>query len=136
MIQQLNDDDDAIRRSASTWFMTLTGDQSYLTDPLCNIMLVEGSRNSTRDFAAMLLGKFGDNGAVEPLHQLIEQYPRIRLRATLSLGRMADPRSVPVLSQLLNDSDIRVQKTAAKVLKQIGTADAMIAVQQWKTSQP
>jgi HEAT repeat protein len=135
MIQMLNDPDDAIRRSASTWFMTLTGDQTYLVEPLCEIMLAEDSRMSARDFAAMLLGKFGDDRAVEPLHRLIHKYPRMRLRAILSLLRMSDPRSMPVLSELLMNDDLRVQQTAVKVLKSIGTPEALNAVQQWEQNQ-
>lgn len=132
MIRLLNDEEVAIRRTASTWFMTLTGNQSRLVEPLCDIMLEEDSRASTRDFAAMLLGKYGDERAVEPLHQLIRQYPRIRLRAAQSLQRMADPRSIPLLIPLLQDGDMRVQNMAAKTLEAIGTPDALDAVARWR----
>lgn len=135
MILMLNDEDDAIRRSASTWFMTLTGDQSHLVEPLCEIMLAPNIRRSTRDFAAMLLGKFGNERAVEPLHQLIADYPDMRLRATFSLLRMKDPRSVLILRELLVDDDLRVQHTAIRVLQAIATPEALDAVHWWEQKQ-
>ena len=116
ILAMLNDEDIGIRRGASSWCMTLSGDQAHLVETLVAMMLAENSRMSTREFAAMLLGKYGDERAVEPLHQVIRQYPRLRLRAAQSLQRMADPRSIPLMRELLADEDPRVQRTAAKTL--------------------
>jgi HEAT repeat protein len=125
ILAMLNDEDTGIRRGASSWCMTLTGDQSHLVETLIQLMMAEESRMSTREFAAMLLGKYGDERAVEPLHQIIRQHPRLRLRATQSLQRMADPRSVPLMRELLSDADPRVRQTAAKTLRTIGTPEAL-----------
>lgn len=133
IIKLLNDPDTAIRRGASTWFMTITGDQSALVEPLCEIMLAEDSRMSTREFAAMLLGKFGDERAVDALHQVMVDHPRLQTRVIQTLRRMADPRSVPVLTPLLaDDVERRVQATAAKTLTAIDTPEARAAVMAWR----
>ena len=132
-IYLLNDPDTAIRRGASTWFMTLKGDQSHLVEPLCDVMLAEHSRMSTREFAAMLLGKYGDERAVDALHQAMTQHERLQTRITQTLRRMADPRSVPFLLPLLEpDKDIRVQGAAAKTLEAIGTPEALDAARAWR----
>jgi len=132
-IDLLNDPDTAIRRGASTWFMTISGDQSALVEPLCAVMLAEASRMSTREFAAMLLGKYGDERAIPALHQAMTTYPRLQTRITQTLRRMADPRSVPVLLPLLGDQhEMRLQATAAKTLEAIGTPDALEAARAWR----
>jgi HEAT repeat protein len=129
ILAMLNDEDTGIRRGASSWCMTLSGDQAHLVETLVAMMLAENSRMSTREFAAMLLGKYGDERAVEPLHQLIQQYPRLRLRAAQSLQHMADPRSIPLMRELLADEDLRVGRTAAKTLRIIGTPAALEALE-------
>ena len=133
----LNDENVVVRRSVSAWFMTLSGDQAHLVDPLCEIMLAPESRMSTREFAAMLLGKFGDERAIEPLHQIIQMdATALKMRVAQSLRRMSHPDSVPVLAPLLEDEyEERLQKVAAKTLKAIGTEDAQAALLAWHQRQ-
>ena len=132
-IYLFNDEDDAVRRGVSAWFMGLRGDQSHLVEPLCEVLTAPESRISTREFAAMLLGKFGDEHALDALHDALEMYPQLRLRITQTLQRTADPRSVPYLVPLLDATgDPRLPRVAAKTLKMIGTPAALAAVEVWQ----
>ena len=57
----------------------------------------------------------------------------IRERAASALGRIRSPQGVPALVPLVNDSALvrsgeRVSRTARKALKQIGTPEALAAL--------
>ncbi|CAG0947812.1 partial putative phycocyanin operon protein Z, partial [Anaerolineae bacterium] len=59
--------------------------------------------------------------AIDPIvAALSSQDKQIRLQAAKTLGKIADPRTIPSLISVLNDDDSRIRKTAADSLVQIG----------------
>lgn len=133
MIPLFNDTDDAVRRRVSAWAMTRIGEQPHLVESLVTLLENPTSRKSTIDFTLMLLGKWGDDRALDALHRMTtHDFQPFRLRAAQSLRKICSPSSVDYLVKLLDDPHPGVQATAAKTLRAIGTDAALSAVKAWE----
>jgi HEAT repeat protein len=82
---------------------------------------------SVRATIAGILGRVGDQRAVEPLIYAIEDVDEVGLAAAEGLGRLKDPRAVFTLSKVI----IRFGATAVEALGEIGGDDATAAVVDW-----
>jgi HEAT repeat protein len=74
-----------------------------------------------RGRAAMMLGKIGDKSAVGPLIRALNapgyQTP---LYAAQALGHLGDPRAIPQLLRIAENSRDRLQETAWEALEKLG----------------
>ncbi|MFN0059106.1 MAG: HEAT repeat domain-containing protein [Planctomycetota bacterium] len=56
---------------------------------------------------------------------LVHESPHVRARAARALGRLLDPRAVPLLAEAARDASLSVPQEVAFALGQIATADAL-----------
>jgi HEAT repeat protein len=78
--------------------------------------------------AASVLGRIGDERAVEPLIKVLttDKGSRVRLRAAIALGQIGSERAVePLIKVLTTDKGSRVRLEAAIALGQIGSERAI-----------
>ena len=105
----------AIRRLHRRWFLNgfertqAAGAMARLGDPEGGTRLLERTRRrrgGDRSLAVELLGEVKAEGAFERLREILED-PRDRSRgaAARGLGRLGDPRAVPVLLRVLEARD-------------------------------
>lgn len=88
----------------------------------------EASRDPTvRAVMAGILGRVGDQRAVEPLIAALDDVPEVGLAATESLGRLKDPRAVEPITRLTAPFGT----TAVKALGELGSEQATVAVVDW-----
>lgn len=84
------------------------------------IQTLKDNDSQVRKRITFVLGKIGDNGAVEPLIQALKDENRgVRKRAAYALGEIRDTKAIEPLIQALRD-DKRVQEQAAFALIKIG----------------
>jgi HEAT repeat protein len=82
------------------------------------------------------LGDLGDIRAVEPLIDLLkDDDPITRFCAASSLGKLGDVRAVEPLITALSDTDKQVVVDVINALRNIGTPEALAAVEQWQREQ-
>jgi HEAT repeat protein len=82
---------------------------------------------SVRAVIAAILGKAGDQRAVEPLIYAIEDVDEVGIAAAEALGRLKDPRAVYSLSKVT----ARFGATAVEALGELGGEEATAAVVDW-----
>ena len=95
----------------------------------------DGPESGTRAFrSAKALGQIGSAGALDALLTSTKSPVRFRRHAaTLFLGRIGGPRAVARLLELLDkDADRLVRAAAADGLEQVGTPEALAAVQKFR----
>jgi HEAT repeat protein len=82
---------------------------------------------NTRATAALLLGKIGDQRALEALYSKAETSKDMALLEAVAeaLGNFPSQKAVDALAHLLRTSWLPVRVKAAEALKRIGTADAL-----------
>lgn len=94
--------------------------------------------------AADALEMFGEDALPIFQEALEDPYPEIRARAVMALGNIGSTRSVPSLIAALADeaypfaadqSEYRVGDLAAAALEQIGSPEALAAVEGWYAAQ-
>jgi HEAT repeat protein len=89
--------------------------------------LVQGLDKAAIDFDWLIAGKIGQLGyraaAPELVRMLKSEKARMRLLSAWSLGRLADPRTVPRLQPLLRDPDEMVRKAALEALERVKRED-------------
>lgn len=57
----------------------------------------------------------------------------VQVKAVRTLGELGDPRAIPDLIEAMYDTHITsVSTIAASALEEIGTPEAIVAVQQWR----
>jgi HEAT repeat protein len=76
---------------------------------------------------AGILGKAGDQRAVEPLITALDDLPEVGMAAAEALGRLGDPRAVEPLTQLTAPFGV----TAVEALGELGGEQATAAVVDW-----
>jgi HEAT repeat protein len=76
--------------------------------------------HNVRLAAASALGKIGDDQAVEPLIDALDDRREVKEVAILSLGKIGDPVAGDSLVDMLEDKNWEVRSSAAKALGQIG----------------
>ncbi len=76
---------------------------------------------------AQILGRIGDQRAVDPLITALDDAPEVGLAATEALGRLKDQRAVEPVIRVMAPFGI----TAIDALAEIGDAQATVAVVDW-----
>jgi HEAT repeat protein len=82
---------------------------------------------NVRTAIAGILGRIGDQRAVEPLITALDDAPEVGLAATEALGRLGDQRAVEPLIRVAAPFGI----TAVKALGELGGEQATVAVVDW-----
>lgn len=84
----------------------------------------------TRVRAAWLLGQIGDQRAVTPLLQAAQEAgdPEFLAAVVEAIGRLGDPIAVPVITQLLRTSYLKVRLAAVTALVRWHTPEAKDAL--------
>lgn len=123
---------DAGRRDAAATALASIG--SEVADIL--VMALRQAHPDTRDAAqdptvrvaiAEILGRVGDQRAVEPLITALDDVPDVGLAATEALGRLEDQRAVEPLTRVMAPFGI----TAVAALANVGGEQATVAVVDW-----
>lgn len=88
----------------------------------------EASQDPTvRAVMAGILGRVGDQRAVEPLITALDDVPEVGLAATQALGRLKDQRAVEPLTRVTAPFGV----TAVAALGELGGEQATVAVVDW-----
>ena len=79
-----------------------------------------------RQAAIRTLGKMGENGAVEPLINVLkDKNEEIRITAIQTLGQIGDSRAVDPLITTLKSRNVSIKNTAVQALGQLGESRAV-----------
>lgn len=84
--------------------------------------------HNVRQSAAWSLGEVGDERAVEPLIEALNDRKRVREVAARALGEIGDARAVKPLIKVLQSGNWEVSGTSAKALGKIGDERAVQAL--------
>jgi HEAT repeat protein len=107
LVQLLDDPDVAIRTCAAGWLV-------YLKDPAAITAAVPVLLSHLTDDTIRHLGRARDVRAVEPLIAALEALPlndktySRRMSLASALGRLGDPRAIPVLERLVQTDTVRL----------------------------
>jgi len=119
ILAELRDTNKDKRRTAVMKLGMLGGDDAVRA--LIRTLENEYEDLIVRGRAALLLGKVGDNTAIDPLIRALDapgyQTP---LYAAESLGRLGDKRAIPALRYLLDNSRDRLQDAVHTALEKLG----------------
>lgn len=119
ILAELRDTNKDKRRTAVMKLGMLGGDDAVRA--LIRTLENEYEDLIVRGRAALLLGKVGDNTAVDPLIRALDapgyQTP---LYAAESLGRLGDKRAIPALRYLLGNSRDRLHDAVHTALEKLG----------------
>lgn len=100
------------------------------------IAALKDKDKSVRARAVEALAKWQDNRTVEPfMAALSDNEWWVRARAAEALGKLKDLRAVKPLIAALADEERWVRSRAARALEQIGTPEALAAVEIWRKAQ-
>jgi bilin biosynthesis protein len=119
LIRTLQDPDRKVGED-SAWALVKIGKPAV--DPLIRALKIPDCQVRWGvGLVAWILGKIGDNRAVEPLIQALQHSePIAREEAAWALGEIKDVRASESLLQALRDSETAVQREAAKALEKMG----------------
>ena len=111
--------DDPLVRAYLALAMGVTRDIFY------SEILVDGLNDENRESrraAIQAVGLIGANNASNKLKEIIENsdFPDERLGATISMGLIGNPESIPLLKKLLEDEEPNIQWDAAVALAKMG----------------
>ena len=85
------------------------------------LAMVKSSNWSDRLDVAESLREIQFKGAIEPLLSLLaDRNLDVRAQAVLAAGDLQDPRAIPSVKKLLNDTDPEVRDSAAAALQKLG----------------
>jgi HEAT repeat protein len=112
LIQSLEDPDGGARAAATYVLGHLGGKQAV--EPL--IQALNDPHHLTRMNAADALGKLGDLRAVDPLLKQLQDIEAPRYLIIEALGKLGDDQAIPILRELMYDSDIFVQEAAVQAV--------------------
>jgi HEAT repeat protein len=122
LIQELNDKDSDVRRSAAYGLDKIRDPRAV--EPL--IATLSDKEWRVRSAAATALGHIGDPRAVEPLIATLRDRDRsVREQAAWALGAIGDPRAVDPLSAALNDREYLVREEVIEALGRLGDSHAL-----------
>lgn len=89
-----------------------------------------------RSSAAWVLGTFGDPRAVKPLIKALgDKCEDVRKNVAVALGRTRGDEAVMPLVKALGDEDLDVREIALESLRNIGTSEALRAVEEFEEKQ-
>jgi hypothetical protein len=93
------------------------------------LIVILQQKDERSPFAAEALGNLGDKQAVEPLMTTLKTATQtdIRRNCAKALGKLQDPRAVPILFANLSDMDGGVKESAKDALRQLAAQDPKIA---------
>ncbi|RMF77316.1 MAG: TIR domain-containing protein [Chloroflexi bacterium] len=135
LLEALQHDDRTIRRRSARAFrrintpVAVSGLMGALDDTAAKV----------RESAAYALGEIGDASAVPMLVEVLrnDRSVAVRIAAAEALGKIGHADAVPELIEHLTDDErlsdtMPVSEYAAMSLEQIGTPDALAALEQWR----
>jgi HEAT repeat protein len=122
----LNDEDYEVRYAAAHALETF-GDSA--TEAL--VWALQNGNTHARQQAAYVLGSVCDVHAREALTAALteDNVPLVRLESALALGKLGALKAVPALITALDDTNVHVVRAAANALRDLGTPQALAAVQ-------
>lgn len=90
------------------------------------IAALDDKRHEVASIAALVLGKIGDDRAVEPLILSLKSgFPGVRETAARALGRIGDERAIYPLIECLSSRDLSLVSSAMSSLGEIGNVQAI-----------
>ena len=119
--------DDPLVRSYLALAMGVTRDDFYSTS------LINGLNDVNRESrlaAIQAVGMIGTRTATMRLKELasIADYPDERLAATISLGLIGDPKTIPLLKELLDDEEPNIRWDSAIALAKMGDRSGALII--------
>jgi len=111
--------DDPLVRSYLALAMGVTRDNFYSTSLINGL---DDVNRESRLAAIQAVGMIGTKTATIRLKELASfaDYPDERLAATISLGLIGDPKTIPLLKELLNDEEPNIRWDSAIALAKMG----------------
>jgi HEAT repeat protein len=93
------------------------------------LIAIVQQKDERSPYAAEALGNLGDKQAVEPLITTLKTATQadIRRNCAKALGKLQDPRAVPILFANLSDMDGEVKESAKEALRELAAKDPKIA---------
>jgi len=98
------------------------------TNQLIRTLISELERNSNIDFrnhAATQLGSFHDPSVVNALIKCVENDPKVRYRALVSLRKIGDTIAIPVFVERSKDPSSRIRLISVNALGEIGDSSVI-----------
>lgn len=124
LLETLSVEPDFFVREDITWAVVRMKDAAV---PLL-IDYLQHENPAARHHAAHVLGKIGDEGAVDGLiNVLSDSEPMVLSKAAFSLGQIGDARAVPALIQLLGHENREVHAMITTVLERFNVIEPLIA---------
>lgn len=126
LINCLHDGDKNIRHKAALILRKIGGERAIAPALVC----LNDKDSDIRKLAVQILGKFGDERAVIPLIDCLDdEDSSVRYIVSIELGKIGDPAVLPLI-ECLDNNNQNVRQNAAKILKQIGTREGIVALRQ------
>jgi HEAT repeat protein len=119
--------DDPLVRSYLALAMGVTRDDFYSTSLINGL---DDVNRESRLAAIQAVGMIGTKTATMRLKELasIADYPDERLAATISLGLIGDPKTIPLLKELLDDEEPNIRWDSAIALAKMGDRSGALII--------
>jgi HEAT repeat protein len=128
IVRTLRDRAKPVRLRVVAWLMK-NPDRRVIAPLLIDFAADDTLDFGARDYAIMILAHGNHREAIPTLNALLQDGPaQLRRRTAHSLMRFSDPSSVTAMQSALNSEDAPTRKIAVITLKNIGTPDALAAL--------
>ena len=98
-------------------------EEEQVFDPF--VKFLQSPNPVTRSGTARALGRIGNNDCKDSIVSVLEKEedPLVLSEMIIALGKLSDPSLVPVISEYLQHTDLRVQANSVEALNEIGTVE-------------